>query len=147
NTFVLVSERDRAFLVMDPWDPHSAAQLPKLQAEERLGPLEVVLCSHAHFDHYDGIYSVLDRDRPQFWTLDQVAIPLAEPWLLRAPFLDSRPVKIDRRLRDGETASWREYRLRFHHLPGQSEFTMGVEATIDGKRCYFTADNFYHQDM
>jgi hypothetical protein len=24
---------------------------------------------------------------------------------------------------------------------------MGVEATIDGKRCFFTADNFFHQDM
>ena len=24
---------------------------------------------------------------------------------------------------------------------------MGVEATIDGKRCLFTADNFFHQDM
>jgi hypothetical protein len=24
---------------------------------------------------------------------------------------------------------------------------MGVETTIDGKRCYFTADNFFHQDM
>ncbi len=24
---------------------------------------------------------------------------------------------------------------------------MGVETTIDGKTCYFTADNFFHQDM
>ena len=24
---------------------------------------------------------------------------------------------------------------------------MGVECTIDGKRCFFTADNFFHQDM
>ena len=24
---------------------------------------------------------------------------------------------------------------------------MGVEAVIDGKKCFFTADNFYHQDM
>ncbi len=148
NTYVLVSKgEERACLVMDPWDPHSARQLPKLKADEKLGPLEVVLCSHAHFDHYDGIYTILDREKPQFWTLDLVATPLADPFLLRAPFLDPRPVKIDRRLRDGETAAWREYRLKFVHFPGQSEFTMGVETTIDGKRCYFTADNFYHQDM
>src|SRR5207245_6400012 len=49
--------------------------------------------------------------------------------------------------REGDTLAWRGYRLRFHFLPGQSRFTMGVEATIDGKRCYFTADNFFHQDM
>lgn len=147
NTFVLVSRQERACLVVDPWDPHSARQIPKLKADEKLGPLEVVLCSHAHFDHYDGIYTILEREKPHFWTLDLVATPLADPFLLRAPFLDPRSVKIDRRLRDGETARWREYELRFVHLPGQSEFTMGVETVIDGKRCYLTADNFFHQDM
>ena len=58
NTYVLVSKEERAFLVVDPWDPHSAKQLPKLKADQRLGKLEVVLCSHAHFDHYDGVYSI-----------------------------------------------------------------------------------------
>jgi glyoxylase-like metal-dependent hydrolase (beta-lactamase superfamily II) len=66
---------------------------------------------------------------------------------LRAPFLDARPVKVDRRILDGQTRSWREYRLRFVSLPGQTEYTMGVETTIDGKHCFFTADNFFHQDQ
>jgi len=146
NTYVLVS-REKACLVVDPWDPHSARQIPKLQMEQKLGPVEVVLCSHAHFDHYDGAYSLMEREKCQFWTLEQVAVPLADPALLRAPFLDVRPLKIDRRLRDGQTAAWREYQMRFHFLPGQTEFTMGVETTIDGKRCFFTADNFFHHDQ
>jgi hypothetical protein len=37
--------------------------------------------------------------------------------------------------------------IKFHHLPGQSWYTCGIEATIDGKRCVFTADNFFHQDQ
>lgn len=148
NTYVLISKEEGApFLVVDPWDPHSAKQIPKLKADQKLGALEVVLCSHAHFDHYDGHYSILERENPQFWTLDRVADPLAEPLRWRAPFLDARPIKIDRRAKDGETLTWREYRLRFCHLPGQTLYTCGIETTIDGKRCFLTADNFFHQDQ
>src|SRR5262249_34463241 len=100
NTYVLTS-KDGPFLVVDPWDPHSAKQIPKLKADEKLGPLEVVLCSHAHFDHYDGVYSIFEREKPEVWTLDRVAEPIAEPFKLRAPFLDVRPVKVARRARDG----------------------------------------------
>lgn len=147
NTYVLVSKEQRAFLVVDPWDPHSARQIPKLIKDQNLGPMEVMLCSHAHFDHYDGFYSFPRRETFEVWTLDRVAEPISNPYLLRAPFLDARPVKVDRRFKEGETANWREYRLRFHHLPGQTTYTMGVEATIDGRKCYFTADNFFHQDQ
>jgi glyoxylase-like metal-dependent hydrolase (beta-lactamase superfamily II) len=146
NTYVLTS-KDGPFMVIDPWGKLSAEQIGRLKSDRKLGPLEVVMFSHAHFDHYDGIYHLADRDRFQVWTLDRVATPIAEPFRYRAPFLDARPVKIDRLMKDGETAAWREYRFRFQHFPGQSEFTMGVQVAIDGRKCFFTADNFFHQDQ
>lgn len=146
NTYILLS-KDNACLMLDPWDQRSVDQWQKLQKERKLGPLEVVMFSHAHYDHYDGVYPLPNRDSFQVWALDQVARPLAEPFKLRAPFLDPRPIRFDKQPRDGETLTWREYRFTFRHLPGQTEFTMGVETTIDGKRCFFTADNFFHQDM
>jgi glyoxylase-like metal-dependent hydrolase (beta-lactamase superfamily II) len=149
NTYVLLSKDDRAYAVVDPWGQRSADQVGKLKKDLNLGKLELVLFSHAHFDHYDGVYELPGYERKEFaiWSLDLVSEPLGDPFHLRAPFLDSRPVRFDRRMHDGETASWREYSFRFHHLPGQSYFTMGLEANIDGKRCYFTADNFFHQDQ
>jgi glyoxylase-like metal-dependent hydrolase (beta-lactamase superfamily II) len=147
NTYVLVSRDDKAFLVVDPWDPHSARQIPKLKADQGLGRLEVVLTSHAHWDHYNGVYSLPARGTFEVWALDRVAEPLGEPFRYLAPFLEPEPVRADRRPRDGDTLAWREYRCRFHHLPGQTEFTSGVETVIDGKRCFFTADNFFHQDQ
>jgi len=147
NTYVLTSKESDAFLVVDPWGALSAKQIAKLKADRKLGALEVVMFSHAHYDHYDGIYELSDREKFEVWTLDRVAVPLADPALLRAPFLDARPVKIDRTPKAGESLSWREYRFKFHHLPGQTEFTMGWETVIDGKRCFFTADNWFHQDQ
>jgi glyoxylase-like metal-dependent hydrolase (beta-lactamase superfamily II) len=144
NTYVLTS-RDDVCLVIDPWDVRSADQIAKLRKDKALGPIEVVWFSHAHYDHYDGIHQLPDRDKFKTWTLDRVALPLADPFLLRAPFLDVRPVKIDRQFKDGASATWHEYTFRFHHFPGQTEFTMAVETQIDGKKCLFTADNFFHQ--
>jgi len=146
NTYVLTS-RDNAFLVIDPWGKQSADQIAKLKADRKLGQLEVVWFSHAHYDHYDGVYYLPDRDTFQVWSADWVAAPIAEPLRFYAPFLDARPVKFERRFKDGATASWREYTFRFHNFPGQSLFTMAVEMTIDGKKCLFTGDNFFHQDM
>ena len=146
NTYVLTSKDNRC-LIIDPWEKRSAEQFAKLQTEQKLGPAEVVMFTHAHFDHYDGIYYLPDRNKLEVWMLDKAALPVIEPFRLRAPFLDARPVKIDRQPKDGDTLAWREYRFRFHFFPGQSEFTMGVETVIDGKKCFFTADNFFHQDM
>jgi glyoxylase-like metal-dependent hydrolase (beta-lactamase superfamily II) len=147
NTFVLISKDENAFLTMDPWGKPSAQRIAELTKDQKLGKLEVVLFSHAHFDHYDGIHELPDREKYEVWALDRVAAPIADPYLVRAPFLDGRPVKFDRRFKDGDTATWREYKLRFWHFPGQTEFTMAVETTIDGKHCLFTADNFFHQDQ
>jgi glyoxylase-like metal-dependent hydrolase (beta-lactamase superfamily II) len=146
NTYVITS-KDGPFLVLDPWGKLGADQIEKLRADRKLGDLEVMMFSHAHYDHYDGIYDLPNREKFQVWTLDRVAAPIADPFQWRAPFLDARPVKIDRRLKDGETAAWREYRFRFQFFPGQSEFSMAVHTTIDGKKCVFTADNFFHQDQ
>ena len=146
NTYVLVS-KDNAIMVFDPWGKRSVDQVQKLRTDKNFGPIELVMFSHAHYDHYDGVYDLPGRDKYQVWSLDEVAAPLADPWFYRAPFLDPRPIKFERRLKDRETAKWREYSFRFHHFPGQTYFTMAVETAIDGKKCLFTADNFFHIDL
>jgi glyoxylase-like metal-dependent hydrolase (beta-lactamase superfamily II) len=147
NTYVLLSKDANAFLVFDPWGQRSIDQIAKLKKDLGLGEMEVVLFSHAHYDHFDGYYLFPMPVGAKVWALDRVAEPLADPRFIRAPFLDPRPIRFDKRFKDGDTADWREYRFKFHFLPGQSLYTMGVETTIDGKRCLFTADNFFHQDQ
>jgi glyoxylase-like metal-dependent hydrolase (beta-lactamase superfamily II) len=106
-----------------------------------------VTISHAHNDHYQGVFLLPDRDRFQVWTQARVAVPLGEPYLYCAPYLDARPLTVDLAPADGQTIHWHEHALTFHHLPGQTEFAMGIEAAIDGRRCFFTGDNFYHADQ
>jgi len=147
NTYVVKSTTGDGIFVLDPWGQRSADQVAKLQKDEKLGAVELVAFSHAHYDHFDGIHVLKTGEPREVWSLDLVALPLKDPLKLRAPFLDLRPIKFTKELKDGETATWGGYTFKFHHLPGQSWFTSGIEATIDGKRCMFTADNFFHQDQ
>ncbi len=144
NTYVLKSKEANACLVVDPWGQRAVDQVAKLRNDENLGPIEAVTFSHAHYDHFDGVYTLPVKGEFKVWTLDRVAEPLKEPYKYRAPFLDVRPITFDKEIKDGDSITWREYTFRFHHFPGQSEFTCAIETTIDGKRCLFTADNFFH---
>lgn len=144
NTYVVTSKQTKACMVIDPWGERSVKQIEKLRADEKLGPIERVVFSHAHYDHFDGVYTLPGADGYKVWALETVAEPLRNPFKLRAPFLDARPIKFDQNFRDGEIAPWREYLFTFRHLPGQTWYTSGIEATIDDKRCFFTADNFFH---
>jgi glyoxylase-like metal-dependent hydrolase (beta-lactamase superfamily II) len=146
NTFALAS-RDGPVLLVDPYAQNLVERVQELQRDHRVGPVEVVLISHAHNDHYTGVFALPRRDRFQVWTLDRIADVIGDPARFRAPYVDARVVKTDRRLEDGQTVTWREYRLKIHHLPGQTWFAMGVEVVVDGKKCLFTGDNFYHADQ
>jgi glyoxylase-like metal-dependent hydrolase (beta-lactamase superfamily II) len=146
NTFALAS-KDGPVLLVDPYAQNLVQRVQELQRDHRVGPVEVVLISHAHNDHYTGVFALPRRDQYQVWTLDCIADVIGDPGRFRAPYVDARVVKTDRRLEDGQTVTWREYSLKIHHLPGQTWFAMGVEVVVDGKKCLFTGDNFYHADQ
>ncbi|MDB5384408.1 MAG: Hydroxyacylglutathione hydrolase [Planctomycetaceae bacterium] len=146
NTYVL-SSRDGDLLVVDPFGPQIAEQITKLQRSEKLGAVKVVLITHAHNDHYTGAFLLPERNKWEVWTLDAVAKPISNPFAVCAPYVDTRALEVDRIFKDGESVTWHEYQFRIGHFPGQTLFTMGVQATIDTKNCYFTADNFFHADQ
>ena len=146
NTYALAS-KDGPVLLADAYSLNLTQRVAELRRDFGVGPVEVVTISHAHNDHYTGVFALPDRASFQVWALDRIADVVSEPGRFRAPYVDARAVKVDRRLRDGEVVRWREYELKFHHHPGQTRFGMGLEVTVDGKRCVFTGDNFYHVDQ
>ncbi len=146
NTYALAS-RDGPVLLIDAYSPGIVDRVAELKRDHGAGPVEVVSISHAHNDHYTGIFALEPAQRFEVWALDEVAGPIEQPGRIRAPYLDARPVRTHRVLKDGQTVRWREYGLKVHQLPGQTRFALGLEAVIDSRRCLFTGDNFYHADQ
>ncbi len=146
NTYALLSQ-DGPVLLMDPYSANIVERVSELKRDHRAGPVEVTCISHAHNDHYTGIFALPDRASFQVWTLDRIAAVVDDPFRLLAPYVDPRLPRVDRRLKDNELIRWHEYELRSHHLPGQTDFGMGLEVTIDGHKCLFTGDNFYHVEQ
>jgi glyoxylase-like metal-dependent hydrolase (beta-lactamase superfamily II) len=146
NTYALLSQ-DGPVMLIDPYSQNTAGRVEELKRDFGAGPVEIAVITHAHNDHYTGIFALPDRDHFDIWALDLVADVVGTPHRYRAPYIDARAVHFDRRLSAGETVHWREFQLKIHHLPGQTYFTMGIEILIDGKRCFFTADNFFRAEQ
>jgi glyoxylase-like metal-dependent hydrolase (beta-lactamase superfamily II) len=146
NTYALASAAGPVLLV-DPYDRGLRERLTELKQTYGFGPAEVALVSHAHNDHYTGVFALNGEPRVQVWTLDRIADVVATPNRIHAPYVDPRPVRVDRRLKPGQTITWREYSLKVEHQPGQTTFAMSVEVQLDGRRVMFTGDNFYRADQ
>jgi glyoxylase-like metal-dependent hydrolase (beta-lactamase superfamily II) len=145
NTYVLTSKSGHA-LIVDLYGKGIIDKVKALAAERKIAGFDALLISHAHYDHYLSVHDWPDGPLP-VWALDRVAEPLEQPMRFYAPFLEKRPLTFARKPRDGGTLEWREYRFTFHHFPGQTDFTQAVEVVIDGRKCLFTADNWYHHDQ
>jgi glyoxylase-like metal-dependent hydrolase (beta-lactamase superfamily II) len=146
NTYALAS-KDGPVLLVDPYAQNLVTRVEDLKRDYGLGPVDVALISHAHNDHYTGIFALPDRKSFQVWTLDSIAAVVDHPDRFRAVYVDPRTPHVDRQLKAGEVVRWHEYELTIHHQPGQTNYAMGVEVEIDGKHCLFSGDNFYHMDQ
>src|SRR5262249_35419174 len=118
--------------------------------QERFGVerFDVAFPTHIHDDHTCGIPFLQRHHDTQCWALDVVADVLEQPgdWA-STPCVFPKPIRVDRRLKDGETFEWEEYTFTVYFAPGQTEFHSVIVATIDGRRVAFTGDNYFLHDV
>jgi glyoxylase-like metal-dependent hydrolase (beta-lactamase superfamily II) len=145
NSYFLLSDDGPALMVDNAGElPESFwAQWRDLPGGER--PIEVILVTHIHCDHVEGIEALraLRGGQLQAWAHEAIADAIEAPHRWRRPWLAERGTRVDRRLAEGEEFSWREYRLGAHDFPGQTDLHAAYEAWVDGRHVLFSGDNFY----
>jgi glyoxylase-like metal-dependent hydrolase (beta-lactamase superfamily II) len=122
--------------------------LEELQDRFGVKEIEVVIPTHIHDDHICGIPYLQRHHDTACWALDEVAQVIEAPaeWA-STPCTYPKPIRIDRKLANGERINWRGYDLAVHHAPGQTEFSSIVSTQVDGRSVAFTGDNYFLQEV
>jgi glyoxylase-like metal-dependent hydrolase (beta-lactamase superfamily II) len=150
NTYALVDE-DGDALILDygfpSWDHFYADQrfvahtLDDFRAEAGLRRVVAAIPSHYHDDHLAGVPWLQREHGAQAWIHGSFAEIVAEPARFDLPCLLADPIRVDRIIEDGDPIVHAGARLDAFHMPGHTEFAMGLGGTIDGVRVAYTGDN------
>ncbi|HCN07909.1 MAG TPA: hypothetical protein DIT01_08240 [Lentisphaeria bacterium] len=118
--------------------------LDELRDDYGVTDFDLVVPTHIHDDHTCGIPFLQRHHGTTCWALAEVGQVLADPaaWT-STPCTFSKPIRIDRWLKDGETFQWEEFEFEIHFAPGQTEFHSVYAGMIDGRKIAFTGDNYF----
>jgi glyoxylase-like metal-dependent hydrolase (beta-lactamase superfamily II) len=102
-----------------------------------------VLISHFHFDHWLGISELRKIFPLRTGCCEFMADALENPPAYKRPFQHYPGTKIDMRFKDNQEFRWNEYAFTTYEFPGQTDLHSGYYSEMDGKKVFFTGDNFY----
>jgi glyoxylase-like metal-dependent hydrolase (beta-lactamase superfamily II) len=150
NTYALIDDAGDA-LVLDygfaSWDHYYADYrfvahtLDELRSEASLKRAIATIPSHYHDDHLAGVPWLQREHGTEAWIHSSFAAIVAEPARFDLPCLLADPIRVDRVLADGDVVEHAGARLEVFHMPGHTEFALGLAGTVDGVRVAYTGDN------
>lgn len=150
NTYALIDDAGDA-LVLDygfpSWDHYYADQrfvshtLDELRVEAGLRRTVATIPSHYHDDHLAGVPWLQREHAAEAWIHASFAGIVAEPARFDLPCLLAEPIRVDRVLEDGDSVEHAGARLEVFHMPGHTEFALGLAGVVDGVRIAYTGDN------
>lgn len=141
TTWVILS-RDRAALVMDCRNEGVIQAVRDLLARGEATSIDALWITHYHDDHVDAIPDFLATFGCPCLTERSVAQVVGRPLAWGLPCMSPAVIRVDRPATDGQSWTWREFRLTAYHLPGQTEYHAGLFVEGRGLRMLFAGDSF-----
>jgi glyoxylase-like metal-dependent hydrolase (beta-lactamase superfamily II) len=150
NTYAIVDGAGDA-LILDygfpSWDHFYADQrfvahtIDDFREQAGLRRVVAAIPSHYHDDHLAGVPWLQREHGAEAWIHSSFAGIVAEPARFDLPCLLADPIRVDRVLADGDIVEHAGARLEVFHMPGHTEFALGLGGTVDGVRVAYTGDN------
>ncbi len=150
TSYFIIADNGRALIYDFPREGQKGeALLEEMRLEHGLKQVDIVMASHYHDDHVDGIPELIEATGAELWAMEPLADVMRNPYTYNIPCLGQgtplpkRGLRIDRLLREGEEFEWEGWKFSVHHFPGQTEYHQGLFAEIDGRRAIFMGDSTY----
>ncbi len=139
----LLLAADGHALFLDPCSESAVHAVSEMRERGEIAAVDGIWITHYHCDHIEGAELARRVFKCPVVTDRHVAEIITHPDRHFLTCLSPHSVQVDRATRDGETWSWRNFRLTAHHLPGQTLYHAGLLADRnDGIRYFFVGDSF-----
>jgi glyoxylase-like metal-dependent hydrolase (beta-lactamase superfamily II) len=115
----------------------------------RLEQIRFLVATHCHFDHYETFNELRKISGAQVLAhrLDAEVLEAADHrtgWHVRGVWglqpKPPAPVKVDRKLEDGDEIALGKMRLKVIHAPGHTHGSICLSTTVAGQKALFTGD-------
>ncbi len=139
---LIISESGEA-LLFDCGKEFTPERLSEAKQKFGITRVAVIIPSHWHYDHIDGIPAMARSEGAEVWAWEKLKEHVEHPENFLATCWTKTSFKVDRVLSEGETFEWGGYSFRVHHNPVHMEEQMGLSAQVDGIKFYLIADGSY----
>jgi glyoxylase-like metal-dependent hydrolase (beta-lactamase superfamily II) len=139
TTQIILSERGDA-LLFDCGNDFTTARLEEAKIKFGIKKVSVIIPSHWHYDHVNGIPGIAKSEGAEVWAYEGLAEHLEYPWHFPTTCWSGITVKPDRVLKEGEEFEWGNCHFKVYPNPVHMEEQMALGATIDELGFLFIGD-------
>lgn len=141
TTWILVSQENKAALVMDCGHPGLVKTLQQMQQEGQLGPIEALWITHYHNDHVGGVAQFQKTFDCPCITDEHLAAVLTQPMAWRLPCISPHPIRVHKPTKHGQSWTWHEFKLTAFFYPGQTLYHSALLVERGNLRMLFVGDS------
>jgi glyoxylase-like metal-dependent hydrolase (beta-lactamase superfamily II) len=136
---IVISETGEA-LLFDCGKEFTLERLQEAKAKFGIDRVDVIIPSHWHYDHVDGIAAIAKSEGAKVWVWEGLAEYIEHPEHFPTTCWTGKKINVDRILKENVEFEWGGYSFKVYHHPVHTEQQMGLYAKVDGLDFYFIAD-------
>jgi len=139
---IVLSESGEAF--MFDCGGYDEAKMKELREKYGMTKVGVIMASHWHGDHIDGIARLVKETGAEVWMWEGLAEHIEHPERFNTTCRRNEGIKVDRVLKENEEFEWGGYAFKVIHQPAHTEEQVALRVQVGRMSILLHGDSFGH---